>query len=109
MALQINMQILLPMFYLLVLALVFGHSLGLFGGLARELEALFDGTEELAGHVVHVLEGGDDVGRAGDGFKELDSLKRVGDLLYPLEPVAVAKQNPHSLIIIVFGRVKHGR
>ena len=64
--------IVLPVFNFLVLSLVFWCGFGLGTGLTRKLEALFDGAEELAGHVVDVLQRRDDVGRACDGLYEVN-------------------------------------
>ena len=53
-------RLLSPVFDFLILFLVFRRSFALGRGLAGELEALFDGTEEA---LVAVVEHGDDVGR----------------------------------------------
>ena len=63
------------MFNLLVFLLVFRRRLCFSRRLAGKFETFFDRAEELAGHVVAVVQGGDDVGRAGNGF-ELKTEKR---------------------------------
>lgn len=79
-----------PVLDLLVLPLVLGHVLCLVGGLAGEFKALFNGAEKFRRHVVHVLQGRHDVGRAGDGLKQLNSLQGVCNLVHiAFQPVPI--------------------
>ena len=64
-------------------------ALALAEGLAGKFETLFDRTEELAGNIVDVLQGGDDVGRRGDGFEKLNSFQRIRHFLHPFETISV--------------------
>ncbi len=97
------------MFYFLVLPLVLWGGLGLGRGLACKLEALLHRAEELAGDVVHVLQGGDNVGGAGDGLEQLDPLEGVRDLVHALQPVAVSEEDLDPLVVVLLGRVEQRR
>jgi hypothetical protein len=83
----------LPVLNFLVLSLVFRSCLCFCTRLARKLKALLHRAEELAAHVVGVLEGGDDVGRTRDGLEEFYALEGVGDLLHALQTVTVSVDN----------------
>ena len=59
----------LPVLNLLVFLLVFWCSFCFGRSFTCKLKTFFDRAEEVVGHVVAVVQGGDDVRRAGDGFE----------------------------------------
>ena len=92
----------------LIFSFVFRRGLGLGRGFAGELEALLDGAEEVAGDVVDVLEGGDDVGGRGDGLEQLDPLERICHLFHPFQTISVPEEDFNPLVVVLLGRVEEG-
>ena len=89
-----------PVLYLCVFPFVFWRRLCFSGGLTSEFKAFFHRTEEFARDVINILQCGDNVGRTGNGLKDLDTFQRVGDAVDSLQSIAVAKKNLDPIIDI---------
>ena len=90
-----------------VLAFVFRRSFGLSRGLAGKFKALFDGAKELRGDVIDIFQRGHDVGRAGNGFENLDPFERIRNLVDTFQSVSVAEKDLDTFVVVVLGRVEH--